>query len=109
MIKRIITVSFEIFINIVISIVLLGILGKILSLSVYEQIVIGTLFFLCTLAIWVRSDLVRMAQNSDELVKDRSSLLRTIRHVEFFASLDLDLRKISDNLKTLTERYCVFR
>lgn len=103
--KRIVAIIFEIIINILISLVFLGILGQVLDLTTYEQLVIGALFFICTSAIWLRYDLVQAAQKSEELFKDRANLLKTLGQIELFEGLNPDLREISDGIKILSERY----
>lgn len=103
--KRILAVLFEIIVNVIISLVLLGILGKILTLSAYEGIVVGGLFFLITLAIWLRYDVGKIAEYSQEIAKDRADLIKTLRQINLFEGLNPELRNISDGIRLLSEKY----
>ena len=103
--KRFLNLFLEVIFNLIISVVGLGLLGLFLDLTPYEEIVIGSIFFLGSLGLLLRSDLVRLAQNSEELLKDRANLLKTLRQIELFEGLNPDLRNISDGIKILSERY----
>jgi len=103
--RRLTIILFEIFINVVLSIALLELLGKNLNLTTDQQIVIGALFFLSSMAIWFRYEISKISRDSEEIAKDRATLLRTLSQANLLVGINPNLRSLADNLQILADRY----